>query len=62
MVQRLIVLCSAVFLLFLLYLCLDDMWLFRKAQERGQSIGDALSDSSEKKNSETISKSTVTEL
>ena len=47
---------------FLLYLCLDHMWLFSKAQERGQSIDDALSDSSENKNVETIQKSTVTEL
>ena len=45
-----------------MYLCLDDMWLFGKDQERGHSIGDALSDSSENKNTETISKPTVTEL
>lgn len=33
---------------------LDVMWLFSKAQNRGQGIGDALSDRSENQNIETL--------
>lgn len=52
-VQRLIVLCRFFFSLF--FGCmLDVMWLFSKAQNRGQGRGDALSGSSENQNIETL--------